>query len=85
MPHRLFYFQNNYLNCYLSLALIHVRGRPLDNITTTTTTTRNPQLPKTVISGHIATFNALLDQGLFKRALLPEEELQKLGKKDAEK
>nr|CAD2164135.1 unnamed protein product [Meloidogyne enterolobii] len=67
------------------LALIHVRGRPLDNITTTTTATRVHQVPKTVISGHIATFNALLDQGLFKRALLPEEELQKLGKKDAEK
>ncbi|KAL7069730.1 hypothetical protein ACQ4LE_011169 [Meloidogyne hapla] len=64
--------------------LIHVRGRPLDNISTTTNT-RVPLLPKTIINGHIATFNALLDQGLFKRALLPEEELQKLGKKDAEK
>ncbi|KAF7633128.1 hypothetical protein Mgra_00007491 [Meloidogyne graminicola] len=62
-------------------ALIHVRDRPLENISVNAKTL----LPKNIITGHIATFNSLLEQGLFKRALLPEEELQKLGKKDAEK
>lgn len=68
------------------LGLIHVRDRPPSKQQNWPCTDRDiPLLSKRLIDAHIQTFNSRLESTLIKKVVVPESELQQLGKKDAEK
>ena len=65
------------------MGIVHVRGRPPIGFPTTM---RGIQLlPKSIVEAHITASNQRLQAGLLKKVVISEAELQKLGKKDAEK
>uniref|UniRef100_A0A914HB15 Serrate RNA effector molecule homolog n=1 Tax=Globodera rostochiensis TaxID=31243 RepID=A0A914HB15_GLORO len=64
------------------LGLFHVRRIP----PSIAAAKRAPQLAKSTVDGHVESFNARFENGILKKCTpLAERELQKLGKKDAEK
>uniref|UniRef100_A0A183BYF2 ARS2 domain-containing protein n=1 Tax=Globodera pallida TaxID=36090 RepID=A0A183BYF2_GLOPA len=64
------------------LGLFHVRRIPPP----IAAAKRAPQLAKSAVDGHVESFNARFENGILKKCTpLAERELQKLGKKDAEK
>ena len=63
--------------------MIHVRGRLPDSLERTASGV--PLLGKDLIESHIKTVNERIQNGLMKKVVVSAKELEKLGKKDAEK
>jgi len=70
-----------------SLGIVHVRGRPPSSATQNWPCNDRgiPFLSRNAVNQHISTFNYRTENGLIRKLMLPESELAKLGKKDAEK